>query len=190
MVLGWEQLHCVALAAFDIWQSGSEMEWAKGTWEKAVSAGIANYSNEIERHRVAILFLGLAGLYHDLCALAWDERAPPTYSYWAEELALEDFVVGQLVGEDPCIEEKDALNHLVNAARPEVVRLLIQLFGDIDSLFVSLWRAGPEGANQKDQDSDDGEKLSDYEILNDATPEKVAAYSWLDSGADVVLDPY
>jgi hypothetical protein len=189
MVLGWEQLHCAAQAAFDVWQSGGEMEWAKGTWEKAVSSGIANYSNEIERHRVAILFLGLAGLYHDFCSLAWDEQDPPAYSYWAEELCLEDFVIGQLIGENPRVEEEDALNHLVNAARPEVVRLLTQLFGDINSLFVSLWRAGPESANE-DGDSDEGQNLSDDEILNDATPAKVATYSWLDSGADVVLDPF
>jgi len=89
------------------------------------------------------------------------------------------------------------LNHLVNAARPQVVSLLEQFFGNVNSLFVSLWRTGTDSVNEEDDDGneedDDGdedERLTDAEILNDDTPEKVAAYSWLDSGADVVLDPF
>jgi hypothetical protein len=93
---------------------------------------------------------------------------------------------------------RNALNHLLNTARPAVVRLgetahyemvsgKLQLFGDINSLFVSLWRAGPESTNE-DGDSDESENLSDDQILNDTKPEKVVTYSWLDSGADVVLD--
>jgi hypothetical protein len=37
------------------------------------------------------------------------------------------------------------------------------------------------------QDRDEGP--TDDGILNYATPEKLAAYSWLDSGAEVILDP-
>ena len=59
----------------------------------------------------------------------------------------------------------------------------MRLFDNVNSLFVSLWRAGPDSANAGD------DRLTDDEILNDATPERLAAYSWLDSGADVVLDP-
>jgi len=190
MVLDWEGVRAAAEAAFDVWESGGELQWAKEVWERTVAAGIANYSNELERHRVAVLFLGLAGLYRDYCALAWDERDAPTYSFWAGELSLDDFVLGQLIGPDPHIKKKDALNHLVYAARPEVVGLLMQLFGDVNSLFVSLWRAGPESVNEGNDDCDEVDRLSDDEILNDATPEKLAAYGWLDSGADVVLDPY
>jgi hypothetical protein len=197
MVLDWEDVRAAAEAAFDVWESGGELQWAKEVWGRTVAVGIANYSNEIERHRTAVLLLGLAGLYRDFCALAWEERDPPTYSYWAEELNLDDFVLGQLVGPDPRIKKKDALNHLVNAARPQVVSLLEQFFGNVNSLFVSLWRTGTDSVNEEDDDGneedDDGdedERLSDAEILNDDTPEKVAAYSWLDSGADVVLDPF
>jgi hypothetical protein len=190
MVLDWEEVKEAAQAAFNVWVAGGELPWAKEVWDRTVAAGIANYSNEIERHRAAILFLGLAGLYRDFCALAWDERDPPTYSYWAEELNLDDFVLGQLTGPDPCVEKSHALNHLVNAARPKVVELLRQLVGDVNSQFVSLWRAGPDGENEKDDDCDGNDSLTDYEILNDATPEKVTAYSWLESGAEVVLDPF
>jgi hypothetical protein len=119
------------------------------------------------------------------------EDDAPTYSYGAEELSRDDFVLGQLVGPDPRIEKDDALNHLVNAARrPQVVKLITQFFGNVNSLFVSLWRAGPDSANEKDDDCDGEERLDDDEILNDASPAKLVAYSWLDSGAEVVLDPF
>jgi hypothetical protein len=153
----------------------------------AVAAGIANYSNEIEHHRIAILFLGLAGFYRDFCSIAWEEDDSPI-SLLNNGLDLNEFILGQLVGPDPGIEEEDALNHLVSASRPEVVRLLIQIVGSVDQLFVSPWRTEPGTANEDGDDSD--RVLADDEILNDATPEKLAAYSWLDSGADVVLDRY
>jgi hypothetical protein len=190
MVLDWEEVKGVAQSAFDVWVAGGELQWAKEVWDRAVAAGSASYSNEIERHRVAVLFLGLAGFYRDFCSLAWDERNAPTYSYWTEELNLDDFVLGQLVGTDRAIEKNDALNHLVNAARPQVVSLLMQLFGNVSSLFVALWRTGADSVSHEDDDCDGDGRLTDDEILNDATPDKVAAYSWLDSGADVVLDPF
>jgi len=190
LVLDWEEVKGAAQAAFNVWVSGGELQWAKEVWERMVAAGFANYSNEIERHRVAVLFLGLAGLYRDFCSLAWNERDEPTYSYWGEELHLDQFVIGQLVGPDPRIDKNEGLSHLVNAARPQVTRLLTQLFGSVDSLFVALWRTGQECTNEEDDECGGGERLTDDEILNDATPEKLAAYSWLDSGADAVLDPF
>lgn len=189
-VLDWDQVKDVAQEAFDVWVHGGELHWAQEVWTKMVAAGMANYSDEIQRHRVGILFLALAGLYRDFCAMAWDERNEPTYSYWGGELSLEAFVLGQLVGPDPGIEEDDALNHLVNAARSQVLESLMQLFGGINSLFVSLWRAGPDNVNDEAADLEEDIALTDDEILNDATPEKLAAYCWLESGADVVLDPY
>jgi hypothetical protein len=184
----WRSTPVGAETADNVWVSGGGPQWAKEVWERTVAAGLANYSNEIERHRAAVLLLGLAGLYRDFCALAWEERDPPTYSYWAEELGIDGFVLGQLVGLDPHIERKEALNHLVNAARPQVLELLTQIFGNVNSLFVSLWRAGPVSTSEEDNDCDG--VLTDDEILNDATPERLAAYGWLNSGADVVLDPF
>jgi hypothetical protein len=188
MVLDWNQVKGAAEAAFAVWEDGGELLWAKDVWERAVAAGIAAYINEIKRHRVAILFLGLGGLYRDFCSLAWDEADEPTYSCWAETLELDHFVLGQLIGSDPCVEESDALNHLLNAARPQVMELLMRLFGDKNSLFVSLCNAGPKIWDE-DHETCEGSP-TDEEILNDVTPEKLAAYSWLESGADVLLDPF
>ena len=189
MVLDWKEVKGAAQAAFRVWECGGELDWAKDVWERAVAAGIASYSNEIERHRVAVLFLGFAGLYRDFCSVAWEESDAPYYSYWSGELGLDDFVLGQLIGPDPDIEENSALNQLVNASRPQVVGLLKQLFGNTNSLFISLWKAGPKNVIEG-YGCDKGERLTDDEILNDATAEKLAAYSWLDFGAEVVLDPF
>jgi hypothetical protein len=190
MVLDWEEVKSAAQAAFSVWECGGELDWAEYVWHRAVAAGIASYANEIERHRIAVLFLGLAGFYRDYCSLAWDEHAAPTYRYWAEHLNLDDFVLGQLVGSAPRIQQKDALNHLVNAARPRVMGLLMQLFGNVTSLFVSLWRTDAEGASEGDDGCNADESLTDGEILSEATPEKVAAYCWLDSGGRVLLEPF
>ena len=54
---------------------------------------------------------------------------------------------------------------------------------------MSLWRTAADSVKE-DDDCDEDETLADDEILNDATPEKVAVYNWLDSGADVVLGPF
>jgi hypothetical protein len=189
MVLSWNAVRGAAEAAFEVWESGGELQWAEEVWKRTVATGLANYSNELERHRVAILFLGLAGLYRDFCALAWDERDAPAYSDWAEELYLNDFVLGQIAGPNARAEKYDALNRLVNTARPQVMDLLTQLFGNINRLFCAMWRAGPDSANERDDDCEGGEMLTDDQILNDPTPEKVAAYSWLRDGADVLLNP-
>jgi hypothetical protein len=189
MVLDWNAVKGAAEAAFQVWESGGELQWAEEVWDRTVAAGLANYSNGLERHRAAILFLGLAGFYQDFCALAWDERDAPSYSDWAEELDLDDFVLGQIVGPDACAN-RGALNRLVNAARPRTVSLLTELFGNVNHLFCAMWRAGPDNPNEEDDECDGGEKLTDDQILNDPTPGKLAAYSWLKDGADVLLDPF
>jgi hypothetical protein len=66
----------------------------------------------------------------------------------------------------------------------------MQLFGDVSSLFVALWKTAEDSVCEENDDCDGDQSLTDDEILNDATPEKVAAFGWLDSGADVVLDPF
>ncbi len=191
MVLTWERVASAAEAAFSVWESGRDLAWAKEVWERTVAAGRADYSNEIERHRVALLFLGLVGLHRDFCYMAWDESDDPTYSVWAQELDLESFVLGQILGTDVRIEPDEALNHLVNQARPQVVSLLTELLGGTSSVFLSLWKSGPDSALVGNGDDDGDNDLTDYEIMNDnITPEKCRAFDWLESGAEVVLDRF
>jgi hypothetical protein len=63
----------------------------------AVAAGIANYSNEIERHRIAILFLGLAGFYRDFCSIAWEEDDSPTERPDVAVFAVSNFLSNRAV---------------------------------------------------------------------------------------------
>jgi hypothetical protein len=42
MVLDWEDVRAAAEAAFDVWESGGELQWAKEVWGRTVAVGIAN----------------------------------------------------------------------------------------------------------------------------------------------------
>ena len=175
-VLRWGYLEVSAARAFDVWMQGTEKEWARTAWDLLCSAGAADYANQVERHEVLLLFLALGGFYRDFCALAWEERAEPMYSYWAEELELDAFVLGQLVGPEPRLDSHAALNILVSRARPKLSGLLEKVFDGNDLLFCALWRTC-EG------------DLTDDEILNEPTPDKMCAYDWLAQGAFPVLGP-
>ena len=173
----WEDVERCASRAFDVWTHGAEKEWARTTWGLLCAAGLANYDNEVEPYEVRLLFLALGGFYRDFCALACEERSEPVYSYWAEELNLDSFVLGQILGREPDLDSSEALNLLVNRARPRLATLLETVFDGNDLLLCSLCRT---------YDDD----LSDDETLNDPTPDQMAAYEWLQQGAYPVLEAY
>ena len=181
-ILVWDHVKRAAGEAFNIWIGRPETQWAKDAWEGIVSAGLAHYTNEIERAKVCIRFMALASLYHDFCAMAWDERDEPELTYWAAELDVIPMRVGQLIGseatregaENEDSEFNEALQSLVNASRPIVLKALLERFGGNNGLFVALWRSSGEN-------SDD-----DEEILNDPTPEKMSAYEWIEEGCPEV----
>jgi len=187
-LLRWEDVAAAASEAFDVWTHKRELAWAKLAWERLSASNLVAYSNEIERHEAAILFLALVGLYRDFCAIAWEERANPTYSSWTDCLELNHFVIGQLVGRDPNTDGEEALDHLVARVRPKLVCALQQVFGSQNALFVSLWRTNEWIPPDDDPEGSEREPTDD-EILNDWTPDKQAAYEWLEQGAEVVLDP-
>jgi hypothetical protein len=187
-VLLWEDLKDLTDRAFDIWTHSREKEWGKSAWGLLISQGGAHYSNEIERHEALIMFLALAGFYHDFCAMAWEERDEPMYSYWAEEVGLSNFILGQLVGREHNLEEDEALKVLVSRARPKVVEWLRQVHAGPDKLFCSLWRTN-DWDTGADEDGEEHEcELTDDQILNDLTADKMSAYEWLDQGAEEVLE--
>ena len=195
-VLGWDDISDAARIAFAIWTGQPELEWARSAWTTLVRAGLANYRNERERCQAAIHFLTLAGLYHDFCAVAWKEFDEPGYRQWAEELCISPFRVGQLVSDEPSCDEEDddtafraALVHLVAKAREAVLASLLSGFGGVSGLFGSLWRSGTTSAEAEDYEgsnSDDGDPETEWQILNDVTPDKLEAFSWLDDGCPAV----
>src|SRR2546429_185370 len=99
-VLAWSEVSPAAEMAFAIWLGHPELEWACSAWKVLVRAGLATYRNERQRCHVVIRLLALGGLYHDFCAIGWEEYIEPEYVHWAQELGVTAFRVGQLVGRD------------------------------------------------------------------------------------------
>ncbi len=172
-------------------------------------AGLAQYSNPVERAQVVVRFLSLAGLFRDYCGIVWgEEREPSTdYEYWleADEELLDRFRVGQLAGRNFTGSYGRALEALADRARREVFPIIHEGFGGDAGLFVSLWRThqeswtNPYGLAEEtgldargheevaevppeDGDEEDDYLETDYDILNDVTPEKVDGYEWVRSG--------
>lgn len=183
MVLRWEDVAPAARLGFSIWSGGAELEWAGRAWSALVEAGLARYRGELDRCRAAVRLLALAGIYSDFCLAAFDEDSPPDYATLAAELDVGPLRAGQLVGDDEAWDDQvdeealieDVVRSLADAARPEIVPVLLRAFGGVSGLFVALWRttSSDDGADV-DQDDD--------EILNDVTPEKLAAFAWLEEG--------
>jgi hypothetical protein len=201
--LRWSELEECAQSAFDIWVDQPELSWAQQAWEHLGRQGLASYTDELEKCRVKIRFLALTGLYHDWCAVAWQEAENPTYSDWAELLGISPFRLGQLVGSTQMELDGEAeddelfpmgLQKMIHAHRHEVLSSLLQAYGNIHDLFVSLWNSNKTDV-RADHDAEGGEyvdtrKESAYEILNFDIAEKGPGYDWLCQGAEELLDPY
>ena len=136
--------------AFSIWVDHPELKWAKQSWNLIVRAGLANFSNEIERCRAALRFLAMCGLYHDFCEVAWEETSYPEYAEWAEKLEIGIFRVDQLIGPDSAWlnsdDEKEELfsegvKSLADEARQKVFNVLCKGYGNKSRLFLSLWKS-------------------------------------------------
>lgn len=179
--LVWDDLKRAPAEAFNIWEGQPEAQWAKDAWEGIVRAGLAQYANEMERAKVCIRFMAMASLYHDFCAMAWDERVEPELTYWAAELDVTPVRIGQLIGQevntektgDGDLEYEETLKRLVNDSRPIVLKALLDRFGGNDGLFLALWKS-----KRLVSDDDDNDE-TDEEIVNDPTPDKMAAYEWI-----------
>ena len=122
----------------------------------------------------------LALMYREFCDLAFEESTE-SEGEW-DELNIDPFRVGQLIGAD--FERDDdqdadslaraALNELSESARPETYEALKKGFGGDSALFASLWRTPTDGKRQ--------EQESLYETLNEVTPQKGAAFDWICEG--------
>jgi hypothetical protein len=194
--LRWGDVEGVAKEAFSIWVDHPEIKWAKRAWKIIIRAGLAAYSDEDERCEAAMRFLALCGLYYDFCEIALEEHREPEYGVWANDLGISAIRVGLRLGYNPDdwlnrYEDDEALYDegvkcLANKARGEVFEALCKGFGDKSrdglegneaDLFVSLWKSP-----WSDYAEDDRE--TDFEILNNVTEGKGAAYEWISSGCE------
>ena len=198
-ILSWNEIEPAAKEALSVWMSGGDMVWAEQAWAHITNAGRANYVTELERCRAAVRAFALFGIYLDYCAIAQDESlAGLNYKYWADELAIMDFTVGQLIGSHPDFsnygdefETVDrALHHLADEARIEIYPVLRDGFGNVPGLYVSLWRSAngvllelaKNDSDDLDEDTERAETITDEEIFQDVDGPAVAVYAWLDDG--------
>jgi len=180
-ILNWDNLAPAVDKAFAVWTGRCEQEWAKRVWDKAVERGLADYSTDLERHRVIVRFVTLAAIYHDFCELAWEEVASHEYAYWTEDLGISAFHLGQLIGQDtewnkPDLDEiltDRAFRFLANREREQVYEILIDCFGDVNKLYDALLRTtDPDAEEYEDAE---GNGYTEVNTPNNEEP----VYHWL-----------
>jgi hypothetical protein len=198
--LTWRDVEGVAKEAFSVWVDHPEIKWAKRAWEIIIGTGLASHSNEDERCEAAIRFLALCGIYYDFCEIALEEYNEPDCGAWAKELGIGAIGIGLRLGYDPDdwlnrYEDDEALYDegvkcLADRARGEVFEALYKGFrnrsadgseGNEADLFLSLWKSSWPNTEMEDDETEDGRE-TDFEILNNVTEGKAAAYEWISSG--------
>lgn len=184
MTLRWEHIEDAAANAFDIWTSGSDLQWANETWHRFEKLGFCDYDDEAGRHIVIGRWLALASIYRDWCAIVCDEAQEDDPGYWVEAIDVHDIYLGQLasseqLSDDPDKARQDALAALMRNQRREVVQKLHESHGDRALLFMSFWKtANNSGVTLDDDDADE----QAAEALSDPTPQHVAGWAWLEEG--------
>jgi hypothetical protein len=177
----WAEVESVARLAFNIWIAQPELVWAKHAWQVLANAKLTTYQTELERYQVLFRLLVLGGIYSDFCDAAWDEYSEPSYSYWAEPLELDPFILGQLCARLPDpdpngADESEALEMLVENERQPVVAAMLAAFGGVPGFYASLWESKkvelPEGEEESAHEDD----------AFDPENSQMAGYSWVDQG--------
>jgi hypothetical protein len=199
--LSWEEIAGAAREMFNVWVDQPELRWARNAWELLSLVGLTRYSNPAELTIVKLRLMALSAFYRDFCYVAWQEQTYPMYVLWSEELSLAPIRVGQLLGDSGEWNEvedesllSDGLTHLVTKERRHVGTALIQAYG-VSSLLCALYNSNrqpiPPKRNQETEEEIDEsicyEETPDY-ILNHTGDELGPAYTWLDQGAEPLLE--
>ena len=195
--LAWEDVKIVAESLFDIWLGQPEMAWAKRAWEMISEAGLSSYSDECERHRVLIRLLTLAILFHEFWYMAAQETfdRDDIMMRWEEASDVSHLWIGFLAGKEGAelntdFEQQDlyqALDHLAECRRREIVRALLKGFGNEEALFASLWCSNNE--QLADETCDEQEEEAFWELGQSSIGQGMVdfadqgpAYTWVDEG--------
>lgn len=188
----WEDVEDAADDVFNIWVDHPEIAWARSAWNVLAEAGLTHYATELERTRVLARLLALGEIYRDFCACAWEECTDAWLSELAAKLDVGPFRVGQLMDrdflEDDALDDEELFSYgveeLVGSERQAVADNLAKAFGSTSALFVSMWLSRAPDFSGAPWEALDREILD--EILNEPTDEKLAAFSWIESG----MPPY
>ena len=50
----WEELESTAQRIFNVWGGGTDLDWAKQSWDVLENSGLTSHENEPERCKVAL----------------------------------------------------------------------------------------------------------------------------------------
>jgi hypothetical protein len=193
--MSWNRIRNAARAVFNVWADQPEMKWARKAWFHLRTKGLTSYRTDVERTMVLVRLGTLALMYREFCEIAfgesqgdfewvqWDQLGiessslpqlvhPETDSNEADGRGAEDREEGEIDDGDADgdLDINDALQELSQRVRPEIYEALVDGFGDDSMLFASLWRTVSH------------ESLED--TVNEVTPEKGEAFSWICQGMD------
>ena len=182
----WEKIKPV-INNFTVWHGCPEIAWFQKAWNGIQKAGLADYTNEEERHWVIIRGITLGLMYNEFCQLAWDEYTDDesliAELQWKHSLSL--FRLGNMVDKNFKVTEADdsqlffhAISELEGTRRLEVYDAICAEFENSAMLFVGLWISREEGNNQNMIKSLAEEILED----TDTDPNKIEAFGYVISG--------
>lgn len=165
------------------------LEWLKQAWEILSRAGMATYSTDKQLCEVEIRCMSLVDLYLEFYGVVWEDYVELDYLEWAGEFGLSDYHIRYLIDtasnrnrakdKDEQKEEVNAseLQSLLHKFRKQILSSLLDGFGNIARLFVSLWQSNHPEIEEDNEEDDCYE--TDYEIQNYLTAEELAAFRWL-----------
>ncbi|MCX6133019.1 MAG: hypothetical protein NTU47_04305 [Ignavibacteriales bacterium] len=181
-VMTWEDVGPVAQNALNVWVGGAEQRWAERAWVAILDAGLAEYSTELERHKVGLRFISLCDIYLDFCKVGREEECESDYSAWIADLGFSDFILGVLIGRSKDIDDNDIEDYasddlirvLASSVREEVVTAITKGLGGRNGLFESLWLSRFDEKETVDEERDS--------VFTELTGDKMALWSWIDQG--------
>ncbi|MFB2936264.1 McrB family protein [Aerosakkonemataceae cyanobacterium BLCC-F154] len=190
-ILTWSNLDYIAELAFCEIDDQLEIEegsweWIEQAWEIIIQAGMASYSTEIEHCQVVIRFLALFAFYIEFYGMVCGKDAEFNYlvNSW-EETGITTSHIRQLVWskyDNNQAEGQDNLNvraiqYLANNERKKILAALVEGFGNLSMLFVSLWQSSLPEIEEDNREY--GNYETDDEIVNYLTNEELAVFKWL-----------
>ena len=161
----WKNIESFAKNNFNIWSNDGQFIFAEQAWRAIVDAGLADYTDEIERHRVLIRLMTIATFYGEFCDLVFDEYfcRDEILDWLDDEEMFCSIRIWQIIGErfykdekisgnrmiwhdgDDCSKRTysdyliEALNEIIDECRDEVFKAMKKGFGGEVELFIALY---------------------------------------------------
>jgi hypothetical protein len=172
------------ISHFTVWYESPELSWFKKSWNGLMVAGLTDYSNDEQLHRVYIRAIALGIMYRHYCQLEWDEYCDE-YSlieelYWDEEINKSR--IGNMMEGNFDMAEFDEQElfcsmvlDLVAQVRLDVYDALIEEFGGASMLYAGLYLSREVGTDQNKL----GERMDDVFDSSHFPRGREEAFQWV-----------